>query len=257
LFSGYLSDFELVLPQQIKTLLKKKLKSSVPIKSTTKPREIPPLVKYELGYEAYKILGRSDEAMAWMALRASWVARDEYCNLPRNPQLADVLIEAGKLVPLHDKNMNPARRELDQAKALENIVENTAISPDMRWAYRSVIALLYRRHGENEKSLSYLNEVQRSNKAPSDVRIAITEMKDSLVSETKWQTLSAGHFHSAITKGKISPQNLTVAKYLLGVLYFRLGMEQDALVWFKSAEKDQPLPVPIDQWIQQFKGRMK
>jgi len=246
-FSGYLNDFDLVLPQQVKDNLKKTLKPPHPINPKIHQQEIATLDKYELAYQTFKILGRSDESFGWLTLRASWIARDLYCNLPKHPAIVDVLIEAGKLVPPAGKDSNPAEREVRQAKKLALHMTNSKT----KWNYDAVIALLYRRHGENRSALKSIDRIGQNKNTPADIRDLFVQMKRSIATEQHWQELSAEHFNRAFTTGTISPANQAIAKYLLAQLYHRLGKKDEARRWLNEAILDRRLPANLLQWAKE------
>jgi hypothetical protein len=256
-FSGYLNDFELVLPEKTKDQLKKILKPATPIKADTPQREIDNLDKYELAYQTFRVLGRSDEAFGWLTLRASWVARDLYCNLPKNPQIVKVLEDAAKLVPLPDTATNPADREVLQATKLKALVESTGTSPKAEWAADAVIGLLYRRHGENKAALPFIDLVLGNKNTPAPLRENFVKMKQSMAAEQYWQGRAVEHFCQAVMAGTITPENKPTAKYLLGQLYYRLDRKDDARLWLNEALIDKKLPPDLAKWAKETQALVK
>jgi uncharacterized protein (DUF2225 family) len=247
-FSGYLADFDLVITSDDCKKIRQGLKPTHPIKPTATPLEIETLDKYDLAWQTFKILNRSDEAMGWLALRAGWVCRDENCNLPRNSLLAKVFREAGKLVPPPDEKTNPADRELEQAKKLAEKIADTSPLPQERWAYNAAIGTLFRRHGENTKALPYINVAINDSKTPDNVVIDLRRMKKSLATESLWQQRAVDAFRKALDENKISKDNQSVAVYLLGQLYYRLGKKEQADRWIKKALLDPALPPRLTEW---------
>ncbi len=256
-FSGYLNDFDLVLPEKVKNLIKKIVKPAGPIKADTPQREIATLDKFELAYQTFKALGRSDEAFGWLTLRASWVARDLYCNLPRNPEIKAALEEAAKLVPPPEKTANPADRELLQAKKLQDLTAVSPGSPKTQWATEAVIALLYRRHGENKSALPFIDLVLGNKNAPAPLRENFAKMKQSIGAEHYWQGLAAEHFTQAVMAGTITPENKPIAKYLLGQLCYFLDRKEDARLWLNEALIDKNLPANLVKWAKETQERVK
>lgn len=247
-FSGYLTDFELVLIPGDRERIKQRLKPIKSIDPDAKPQEIETLDKYDLAWQTFQILDRSDEAMAWLALRASWVCRDQYCNLPRDPLLARVFREAGELVPAPDEKTNPADRELAQADKLAENLNNTTTAKQERWAYNAAIGLLYRRHGENSRALPYLESALTDTQTPRPVVKNIQQMKKSINNELSWQQRAAESFRQALDDRKISRENQSIATYLLGQLYHRLGKKDLAKRWLKKAMMDAELPPTLVEW---------
>jgi len=116
--------------------------------------------------------------------------------------------------------------------------------------------LLYRRHGENQTAKKYIDAVLGSKNTPKDILATFTKINQSLAMESYWQGLAADRFYTALTKGTITPQNKTMAKYLLGQLYFRLGRTQDAKRWLSEAIVDRKLPDNINQWAKETQRRL-
>jgi len=256
-FSGYVSDFDLVLPDKVKEELRKTLKPAHSISPSAKQQEIETLDKYELAWQTFSILGRSDEAFAWLAIRASWVARDLYSVMPKHPEVAKVLVEAGKLLGPPKASTNPAEREVLQARKLELLAQGLPSGAKNEWSYKAVIALLYRRHGENSAAEPYIHDVLGDKHTPPAIRDTFIKMKQSLVAEAYWQELAADRFSQAISKGTISPQNKTAAKYLLGQLYFRLGRHEEANRWLNEALVDRRLPENLTKWAKETQKRIR
>jgi hypothetical protein len=256
-FSGYLNDFDLVLPEKVKNQIKKILKPADPIKPDTPQREIDTLDKYELAYQTFKVLGRSDEAFGWLTLRASWVARDLHCNLPKSSEIRTVLEEAAKLLPPPDKSVNPADREILQAKKLQELAEVSSTSSKTQWASDAVIALLYRRHGENKSALPFIDRILGNKNAPAPLRDNFLKMKQSIGAERYWQGLAVEHFTQAIMAGTITPDNKPTAKYLLGQLCYYLDRKDDARLWLNEALIDKNLPPHLAKWARETQDRVK
>jgi tetratricopeptide (TPR) repeat protein len=256
-FSGYLGDFDLILPNALKETIKKQVQPAEPISPEATPREIDTLEKYDLAWQTFDLLERSDEAMGWLALRASWVARDLYCNLPRHPKLKAVLQVAGKAVPVVEGKENPADREIEQAKQLEETLAIKSFSAAEAWSYEAVIGLLYRRHGENVRALPHIERVIGNEASPKEVREAFLRMRRSIDEEACWQSRAAARFERAISAGAICPENQPTAKYLVGQLYLRLGQKDKAKHWFRESLKEPKLPPRLAEWIKTDFGMVK
>ena len=253
-FSGYLTDFELTLIPGDKERIKKHLKPIKSIRPSAKPQEIETLDKYDLAWQTFKILDRSDEALAWLALRASWVCRDQYCILPRHPLLAQVFTQAGTLAGPPDEKTNPADRELEQADKLARKFSLGDVPPQECWAWNTAIGLLYRRHGENSQALPYLESALADAQTPPPVVQSIRLMKQSIDDELFWQQRAAESLRRAIDDRKISRDNQPVATYLLGQLYWRLGKKDLAARWLKKAMLDPNLPPNLVEWARTTKN---
>jgi uncharacterized protein (DUF2225 family) len=256
-FSGYLADFELILPEDLKKDLKNRLVPSEDISPEASPREIDVLVKYDLAWQTSKRLGRSDESLAWLALRASWVARDQYCNIPRNDDLAKVLRKAGLEASPPNAKENPADREIAQAKHLEEDIIAGEIEQKDEWACHAIVGLLFRRHGLNDRAIRHINLVIGSDQAPKSVREAFLRMRKSIDDEVLWQGRSVECFEKALEAKKIDPKNVATAKYLVGQLYLRLGNQDKAKMWFREALRENDLPQRLREWIEADGGLVK
>jgi len=256
-FSGYLNDFDLILPEKTRKQLTEALADGPALNPKTPQQEIPNLLKYDLAYRTFQVLGRSDEAFGWLCLRASWVARDMYCDLPRRPEIARVLVEAGTLVPPATPQTNPADRELEQAERLEYRITTSAPAAQKRWSYDAVIAILYRRHGRNDLALVHIERVLDDRTSPKDLRDVLALMKQSIDDERNWQIQAADHFDRAVREKKITTQTLPIARYLLGQLCLRLDRPMDARRWFDQAANDPVLPPHLKQWARQAREQAR
>ena len=115
-----------------------------------------------------------------------------------------------------------------------------------------MIALLYRRHGENAKAQKYIDLVLGDPRIPENLRVSFLKMKKSINTERDWQRLAVEHFRQAVLSGKISGSNQPVAKYLIGELYRRLERADEARYWFNRALKEKQLPVNLKKWMKEY-----
>jgi hypothetical protein len=256
-FSGYLADFDLVLTDDVKKNLKKHLVPSESISPEASPRDIDVLVKYDLAWQTFKWLGRSDESLGWLALRASWVARDLYCNIPRDAHLAKVLRQAGLDAKPPDNKENPADREIAQASHIEEDILSGEINSKDEWACHAIVGLLYRRHGLNDRAIRHINLVLGSDQTPKTVRESFLRMRKSIDDEVLWQGRAVDCFEKALESKKIDPKNVPTAKYLVGQLYLRLGNQDKAKIWFREALRETDLPPRLREWISADGGLVK
>ena len=115
-YSGYLSDFDAT--QTLAAVFKAKvqtapgLKPTSPIAAGADPRDIATEHRYALATQCYLWRGRSDEALAWLYLRRSWLVRESASVVPRNRRLERVLTYVRRWMPPASQDSSQTGREL-------------------------------------------------------------------------------------------------------------------------------------------------
>ena len=252
-YSGYLSDFDatrtLAADFKAKVQTSPGLKPSSPIAAGTDQRDIAADDRYALATRCYLWRGRSDEALAWLYLRQSWLVRENASVVPRDRRLERVLTYARRWMPPASQDSNQADRELGLVThLLAGLAEgrfNRYQAPFVEMA----AAMLLRRHGEHGQAEPLLNALRNEPLLTEPLRTAAARMADSLAAERRFQRQAITHFERAVTAGQVAVPNRAVALYLIGELHRRLGNPVKAVHWFDRAAADAALPPELQRWI--------
>jgi hypothetical protein len=269
-YSGYLEDFgeQVLLPPDFVSDLTapssqpapdrqgsgarrrepRRLAPSVAIASDTDQKDIPALVRYELAVECYRRLQRSDEALAWLCLRASWVVREENAFLPPANRVARMLNYVRRWLPPDSPDANQADRETVMCTTLAAAIAEVHFDVYQKPYAELVLAFLLRRHGENQPASGLLERLLGEHEFPEDLARAACRMRDSIEIERHWQSEAARYFRRALGTGAVAPANEPPALYLLGELYRRLGDSRRAVEFFDRALERPDLPPNLRDW---------
>jgi len=263
-YSGYPEDFReglVLMPDvqdKVRRLLPELLKAAWRDSGTQQPpvvtpatdqREIPALVRYRLAARCYRWRQKSDEAIAWLYLRGSWVARDEGSILPPEPRVARMMKYVQRWLPPRQKGDNQADRELILAARLAAALAEGHFNEFQRPYAELVLALLLRRHGENHLAAPVLDKLARHSSFPKALAQAIEKMRDSIARERWFQQRAIDHLQAAMHAGQVAARNRASACYLLGELHRRLGDRSQALVWYDRALWEPNLPENLASWL--------
>ena len=264
-YSGYTGDFhpetEIAPEVRDKILTSPKLPLPSHFGPESDPRELPADERYRLAVQSYQWLDRSDEALAWLHLRASWVARDEGSVLPPDPRLVRVIRFIQRWRPSGEPGDNPADLDLEAAT---RVAETLALGGFNRYQKPYVelaLALVLRRHGENvgvDETLRVLTDRAAAEREKGEEATfarplveGIGRMRASIAREREHQASAASYFEKALEAGQVDAGNRPVACYLLGELYRRLGRDAEAVRWYDAALADPALPDELRTWARQ------
>lgn len=298
LFSGYPADFLPLLskapsfpkPQQAEIR-----KMVAPLWKTLP--QVPPdgdILKFsgqqrlELAYVCAPVMGRSDEAQAWTALRLAWCWRQENAVLPKRERYMFALKALMRAVPdPSDHNTSDRGVQMADLAASGRVVEGESVAD--RLIRRCYGAFLYRRHGElpafkktteelRKEMDTAMRDVQQrilTTTAPASqpvgsmeedlatilagiaaVRQDLERLQTTVTAEERWLAIAVEHFERAIAAGQISDenQNRGLATYLVGELHRRLGRRDLALQWYDTAGRLE-LPTDAKRWLAQQRKR--
>lgn len=250
-FSGYANDFTaaaFVPPFVARQILDGGLSPDPPIDADADQDRIAPAQRYRLAIACYKLLGRSEEARAWLAMRAAWVVRDSAAILPPTPPIPRLMAIGEAWLPPHEAGGNQADRELKLATEFAaRIAEGEFVSGEEP-AARAVLAMLLRLHGENAQSAELLETLFDEPRLPELARQACRRMLDSIDVEAMHQRDAAALLRRALFVGQVSEANRGPATYLLGELYRRLGDGTEALAWYRKALEISGLDPQLRAW---------
>lgn len=251
-YSGYDTDFDprLVLPPDVKSRILQDPKLPLPADfgPESDPRELDASVRYELAIRCYTWRQKPDEALAWLNLRAAWVARDAGAVLPRDDRFARVMSYIERYRP----PLEPGGNQLDvEMQLATRVAEALALGDFNRYQRPYVelaLALILRRHGENRQAAPMLEHLAGETVFEAPMIDAIDRMRASIAVERRYQRQAADHFERALLAESIEPANRGAACYLLGETYRRLGRDAEAARWLSAALADAKLPAELRGW---------
>ncbi len=258
-YSGYPADFDpaVPLPADVRERILRELRAHVPADFTpaSDPRELDAADRYRLAILCYRWRQKPDEALAWLHLRASWIARDEGAVLPREPRLAKVLAFVERWRPDLEPGGNQVDVEMRLAARIAEAIDRGAFNRYQRPFVELALALILRRHGENEQAGPMLERLAALDIWPAALREGIERMRQSILLERAHQREAAACFEAALLSGQIARANLGPARYLLAELCRRLGRRAEAARWYERALATPGLPEDLRAWaIRQRKG---
>lgn len=251
-YSGYLSDFhpDVVLAPDLRERILHSPRLELPAGFTPEsdPRELDAADRYRLAIQCYRWGLKSDEAIGWLHLRASWIARDEGSVLPKDPRLARVMEYLERWRPEITTGGNQRSIEMQLVtRTLEGLASGQ-FNRFQRPYVELAVALVLRRHGENRQAEPMLERLAEHEAFSDALRQGIERMRDSIEREREQQREAATCFERALLTRRIAAPNRATACYLLGELCRRLGRDRDALRWFDEALADPTLTGDIRDW---------
>lgn len=257
LFSGYAADFssEHALPPSLVRKVREKpgLPRPAGVTKDTEQALIDPVDRYELTIRCYEWAQRSDEALAWLHLRASWVIRDGESITPPNRRLERVQRYARRWRGDRAAE-NPADEDLRTATLAAAAVAEGRLNAYQDSFVRYYLAFLLRRHGENRTAHPFLEGAARNALLDAPLREAAARMARSIPREQEHQRKALAHFERAILAEQVSPTNRPVAIYLAAELCRRLGRHRDAARWLDRMPSDAAaLPDAIREWVREIR----
>ncbi len=254
-YSGYETDFREsgVVPADVRNRILKRPQLTLPKGFTpaSDPLDLDAAVRYELAITCYQWQKRSDEALAWLHLRAAWIQRDEGSALPPDRGLARVMEFARMWRPKPTPKDNQAEVEMQLATRIAEAVAGGRFTRYQRPYVDLTLAMLLRRHGENRQAAPMLDGLIESNPFPTALQDAIRRMRDSIDRERKHQVAAAECFERALLGNQISEANRPAACYLLGELNRRIGRDREAVRWYDQALESPGVDEQLKTWADQ------
>jgi hypothetical protein len=252
-YSGYLADFnpDRRLPADVrrKVVEQPGLKLPAGFTPDSDPRELDATYRYALAVTCYRWQQKSEEAIAWLHLRASWIEREEGAVLPPEDRLKRTMAYTERWRPPLGPTQNQADVEM---QTCTRMAEALAVGRFNRYQKPYVdltLALMLRRHGENRQARVLLDRLWRiRDRFPDSLQQSISRMNESIRKETAQQQEAAAAFERAVLTDRITPANRGPACYLLGELTRRLGRDADAVEWFDRAIAEAALPADLRGW---------
>jgi hypothetical protein len=254
-YSGYHGDFDpdVVLPPGFKERVLQSPKLHLPegFGPESDPRDLDASDRYALAVTCYQWRGKSDEALGWLYLRASWIARQEGSGLPEDARLARMFEYLERWRPVLGKGDNQADGELRTAARLAEAIAAGEFNRYQRPYAELALAVVLRRHGENRPAGVLLERLADYERFSELLRAGVKRMLDSTPREREAQARAADCFERALMAEQIAPPNRGPACYLLGELYRRLGRERESIRWYDQAVAEPNLPPSLREWAVQ------
>lgn len=254
-YSGYESDFtsSVVIPPDVRDKILKKPRLALPKGFTpdSDPLDLDAADRYELAIICYRWRQRSDEALAWLHLRASWVHRDEGSTLPPDPRLVRVMQFIERWRPIRDPKENQADAEMGLATRIAEAIETGRFNRYQKPYVTLALMMILRRHGENRLAEPLIHTMAESKDFTPVMQDAIRRMRDSMQRERKHQAAAAECFERAMMSNQITGKNRPPAYYLLGELNRRLGRDQEAIRWYDQALQSPEIDDQLKAWAGQ------
>ncbi len=254
-YSGYLSDFDpdstLVPDLRERILVEPKLQLPPGFGPDSDPRTLDAADRYRLAIQCYRWGQRSDEALGWLNLRASWVARDEGSVLPKDPRLARVMAYIERWRPTMREVDNQVDVEMGLLTRVMEAIDAGQFNRFQRPYVELAAALILRRHGENRQAAPMLDVLGAYEPFSEPLRRSIARMQTSIVREREYQAEAANCFERAILAKQVAPANLGTARYLLAELNRRLGRDREAARWYQEVLKDESAPTQVRTWARE------
>jgi len=251
-YSGYTNDFDesVVIPPDVRDKILKTPALPLPegFTPTSDPRDLDAADRYALAVTCYQWRQQSDEALAWLHLRASWIARDEGAVLPRDPRLARVMKHIERWRPTRRARENQADAEMQTATRMAEAIAIGRFNRYQRPYVELALAMILRRHGENRQVGLRLDELTGYEGFSQVLCDGIERMRTSIARERQHQRLAADYFERALLSEQVAPRNQAPARYLLGELYRRLGRDDAAIIWYDKALASPDLPPNLKTW---------
>jgi hypothetical protein len=253
-YSGYLSDFDpdLTLSPDVRERILNSpgLKLPAGFGPASDPQDLNAAARYSLAISCYQWRQRSDEALAWLCLRASWVEREEGSSLPADPRLRRVLNYLERWRPPLLGSQNQLDVEMQLAARTAEAVAAGRFNRYQRPYVDLALALMLRRHGENSQATAILDRLAKSSPDAFSqaLRESMAAMQQSIGREQQYQRQAADAFERAFLANQLTADNRAPAMYLLAELCRRLGRDAEATRWFDRTLQEPALPPDLRTW---------
>ena len=238
-YSGGKAQFDPKKPlsAELKTKLTGALKPALPIAAGAKQEEIPGWVKYDLFAQVEAVRGASTLDIARRHLNAAWAARQ--AGALRLDDFDD-WVEASKAAglektPLDMGRKNRSEEDLAACAKLAKEIDAGAHKGTALLVRRYLLAVTYRRRGENVEALRWLDEVDKSKGENSVIDVASKRVRESIAAERAQQAKAAALYAKVVDDPGVEAATRAECLYMLGELARRRGEKSDAAAWYTKA----------------------
>jgi tetratricopeptide (TPR) repeat protein len=241
-YSGNKSHFDPKSPPsaEFKKAVRGTLKPLLPIAAGARQEQIPGWVKYDLFAQVDVLRGAPLLSVARRHLNAAWAARQSGAvRLDDYDDFVDAVRAAGlDKKPLDLAKKNRSEEDLAACRALEKEIAAGKYSGTPLQIRRYVLAVTYRRRGENMDALRWLAEADKSKGENSVIDDASKTVRESIAVERAQQKKAAELYAKAVEDGAKEPLDQATKAdclYMLGEIARRNGEKESALAWYGKA----------------------
>jgi len=235
-YSGGTSRFDpkKVSPDELKKKIPGALKPALAIASGAKQESIPGWVKYDLAAQVEALLGSPPLEIAKRHRNAAWAARqagavrlddyDDWVEASKSAGLEKSTIELGK--------KNRSEEDLAACRRLEKEIAAGKHTGTALLLRRYLLAMTYRRRGENVDALRWLDEVDKSKGENSVVDDAAKKVRASIEAERGQFKKAAELYEKALADAALDPAQRAQCQFILGEIARRNGENKAAGEWY-------------------------
>jgi tetratricopeptide (TPR) repeat protein len=238
-YSGNKSHFDPKKPpaDELKKKVKGALKPALPIAAGAKQEQIPGWVKYDLYAQVETLRGASSLDIGQRHLYASWAARqagtvrlddyDDWVDAAKAAGLDKLPIDLGK--------KNRSEDDLAVCRRIEKEIAAGKYAGTALLVRRYLLAVTFRRHGENVDALKWLDELDKSKGENSIIEEAAKKVRESIAAERSQQKKAAALFAKVVEDPATDAPTKAKCLYQLGELARRCGENAEAAAWYTKA----------------------
>jgi len=235
-YSGSKEHFDPKSPpaEELKMKVKGALRPAEPIAAGAKQEQIPGWVKYDLLAQVESLRGASTVKVARRHVNAAWAARqagavrlddyDDWVDAAKAAGLEKNLIELGK--------KNRSEDDLAACRRLEKDVLGGKFKGTPLLLNRYLLAVTFRRRGENVDALRWLDEVDKSKGENSIIDDAAKKVRASIAAERSQQKKAAALLAKAVEDPALDATPKADSLYMLGEIARRNGENAEASAWY-------------------------
>ena len=238
-YSGAKSQFDPKSPPPggLKEKIKGALKPASPIAAGAKQEQIPGWIKYDLFAQVETLRGGSMLDIARRHLNAAWAARQEgSVRLDDYDDWLDAAKSAGlDKTPLDLGKKNRSEEDLAACRKLEKEIADGKHAGTALLVRRYLLAVTFRRRGENVDALRWLGEVDKSKGENSVIDDAAKKVRESITVERDQQKKAAALYAKAVEDPAFDAATKADCQYMLGEIARRHGENADAAAWYTKA----------------------
>ena len=238
-FSGPKASFDPKTPptDEHKKKIRGALQPAVPIAKGTKQEQIPGWVKYDLYAQVEALRGAPTLEIARRHLNAAWAVRatgavriddyDDWVDAAKSAGLDTSPMDLGK--------KNRSEEDLAACRRLEKDLAAEKHAGTALLVRRYLLAMTFRRRGENVDALRWLDEVDKSKGENSVIDDAARKVRESIGVERAQQKKAAVLYAKVVEDPGIPVGTKADCLYMLGEIARRNGERESALSWYAKA----------------------
>jgi hypothetical protein len=231
-------------PEDLRKKIPGALKPALPIAAGAKQESIPGWVKYDLTAQVDTIFGAPPIEIARRHRNAAWAARqagavrlddyDDWVEASRAAGLEKDTVELGK--------KNRSEEDLAACRRLEKEIAAGKHSGAALLLRRYLLAVTYRRRGENIDALLWLDEVDKARGENSVIDDAAKKVRASIEAERGQFKKASELYAKAVADAALDDTTRAQCQYILGEVARRNGESTVAGEWYAKVIATSPDP---------------